>query len=34
MKRYEAEIEQEQVDYEKMFTMIKKQLVKDRGVIL
>jgi len=34
MKRYEAEIEQGQVDYQKMFQMVKKQLVKDRGVIL
>ena len=34
MKRYEAEIERGQVDYQKMFLMVKKQLVKDRGVIL
>jgi len=34
MKRYEAEIEQGQVDYQKMFLMVKKQLVKDRSVIL
>ncbi len=34
MKRYETEIERGQVDYQKMFLMVKKQLVKDRGVIL
>ena len=34
MKKYEREIEQGRVDYQKMFSMIKKQLVKDRGLIL
>ena len=34
MKKYEAEIEKGQVDYQKMFVMVKKQLTKDRGVIL
>ncbi len=34
MKKYEAEIEKGQVDYQKMFLMVKKQLAKDRGVIL
>ena len=34
MKKYEAEIEKGQVDYQKMFLMIKKQLAKDRSVIL
>ncbi len=34
MKRYAAEIERGQVDYQKMFTMIKNKLVKDRGLIL
>jgi hypothetical protein len=34
MKKYEREIDQGQVDYQKMFVMIKKQLVKDRGIIL
>jgi uncharacterized protein len=34
MKAYEKEIEQGQVDYQKMFTMIKSKLVRDRGVIL
>jgi hypothetical protein len=34
MKAYEAQIEQGQVDYQKMFTMIKGKLVKDRGLVL
>jgi hypothetical protein len=34
MKKYEREIESGQVDSQKMFLMIKKQLVKDRGIIL
>ncbi len=34
MKKYEAEIEKGQVDYQKMFLMVKKQLAKDRGIIL
>ena len=34
MKTYETEIERGQVDYQKMFTMIKKKLVQERGVIL
>jgi uncharacterized protein len=34
MKAHEAEIEQGHVDYQKMFTMIKNKLVKDRGLIL
>ena len=34
MKTYEAEIERGQVDYQKMFTMIKKKLVQERGLIL
>lgn len=34
MKTYEAEIERGQVDYQKMFTMIKSKLVKERGLIL
>lgn len=34
MKAYEAEIERGQVDYQKMFTMIKNKLVKERGLIL
>jgi hypothetical protein len=34
MKAYEKEIEQGQVDYQKMFTMIKSKLVRDRGIIL
>lgn len=34
MKAYEAEIEKGRVDYQKMFTMIKSKLVKDRGLIL
>jgi hypothetical protein len=34
MKSYEAEIERGHVDYQKMFTMIKKKLVQERGLIL
>lgn len=34
MKTYEAEIERGHVDYQKMFTMIKKKLVEERGLIL
>lgn len=34
MKAYEKEIERGQVDYQKMFSMIKKKLVRDRGIIL
>jgi hypothetical protein len=34
MKAYEAEIEKGHVDYQKMFTMIKNKLVKDRNLIL
>ena len=34
MKRYEAEIERDHADYQKMFTMIKNRLVKERGLIL
>jgi hypothetical protein len=34
MKKYEAEIEKGQVDPNKMFHMIKKQLAKERGLIL
>lgn len=34
MKNYEAEIEQGRVDYQKMFTMIKSKLVRDRGLVL
>jgi len=34
MKTYEAEIERGQVDYQKMFTMIKSKLVRERGLVL
>jgi len=34
MKAYENDIERGQVDYQKMFTMIKNKLVRDRGIIL
>lgn len=34
LKAYEREIEAGQVDYQKMFTMIKQKLVRERGVIL
>jgi hypothetical protein len=34
MQAYETEIERGGVDYQKMFTMIKTKLVKERGLIL
>jgi hypothetical protein len=34
LKAYEKQIEQGQVDYQKMFTMIKQKLVRERGIIL
>lgn len=34
LKAYEKEIEQGQVDYQRMFTMIKTKLVRERGIIL
>jgi hypothetical protein len=34
MKQYEEQIERGGVDYQKMFTMIKNKLVKERGLIL
>ena len=34
MKTYEAEIERGRLDYQKMFTMIKNKLAKERELIL
>ncbi|MGH7233241.1 MAG: DUF507 family protein [Nitrospiraceae bacterium] len=34
MKQYESQIAHGGVDYQKMFTMIKNKLVKERGLIL
>jgi hypothetical protein len=34
LKAYEQEIERGNVDYQKMFTMIKQKLVRERGIIL
>jgi hypothetical protein len=34
LKAYEQQIEAGQVDYQKMFTMIKQKLVRERGIIL
>jgi hypothetical protein len=34
LKAYEKQIEQGQVDFQKMFTMIKQKLVRERGLIL
>lgn len=34
LKGYERQIESGQVDYQKMFTMIKQKLVRERGIIL
>ena len=34
LKAYEQQIEQGQVDYQKMFQMVKQKLVRERGLIL
>jgi len=34
LKQYQRQIDSGQVDYHRMFTMVKRQLAKDRGVIL
>jgi uncharacterized protein len=34
LKAHEHEIERGQVDYQKMFTMLKNKLARERGVIL
>ena len=34
LKTYEQDIERGHVDYQKMFTMVKKKLVQERGIIL
>ncbi len=34
LQTYERQIESGQVDYQKMFTMIKQKLVRERGIIL
>lgn len=34
LKAYADQIERGQVDYQKMFTMIKAKLVRDRGLVL
>ena len=34
LKAYEHQIEAGQVDYQKMFSMIKQKLVRERGIIL
>lgn len=34
LKAYDQQIEQGQVDYQKMFAMIKQKLVRERGLIL
>lgn len=34
MEKYKKEIEKGKVDYQKMFEMIKKQLIKERGLVL
>jgi len=34
MEKYRNDIEKGKVDYQKMFELIKKQLVRDRGLIL
>ena len=34
LKAYDKQIEQGQVDYQKMFQMVKQKLVRERGIIL
>jgi len=34
LKAYEQEIERGHVDYQKMFTMVKSKLARERGIIL
>ncbi len=34
LKGYEKEIERGEVDYQKMFQMVKKQLIKDRDLVI
>jgi len=34
LKTYESQIEKGQVDYHQMFLMVKRQLAKERGIIL
>jgi hypothetical protein len=34
LKAYDKQIEQGQVDYQKMFQMVKQKLVRERGLIL
>ena len=34
MKAYEQEIDKGNVDYQKMFNLIKNKLIKDRGMII
>lgn len=34
LKTYEAEIEEGNLDYQKMFLLVKKQLIRERGLIL
>jgi len=34
LKTYEKQIEQGQVDYQKMFQIVKQKLVRERGLIL
>lgn len=34
LKSYQQQIDQGQVDYQKMFQMVKQKLVRERGIIL
>jgi hypothetical protein len=34
MRQYQRQIESGQVDYQRLFTMIKRQLAKDRGLVI
>jgi len=34
LKQYQRQIDSGQIDYQRMFTMVKRQLAKERGVII
>jgi hypothetical protein len=34
LKQYQRQIDSGQIDYQRMFMMVKRQLAKDRGVII
>lgn len=34
LKKFEKEFEEGRADYQKMFTMVKQKLIKERGIVL